>query len=244
MGTETMPNLHLSETNRAEKEQAMPSSENDLFELKAEIKEVKEDGTFQGIASVYDVEDLTADVIEKGAFRKTVAETPTIPVLWQHDRGEVIGQGTVKEWQSKLLIDGSLDIENDPLAMKAYRKLKAGLIKGLSIGFRTIKATFSEVTENGATRYVRRIQELKLYEVSVVTFPALPAAQVTRVKSVETERFEALEKQVQALQAKFEATPAPEPAQAKEPPPKGDEPAHDHSALSSTIDQILKEVRA
>ena len=110
--------------------------------LLVEVKEVGADGTFQGVASVYGVEDLGGDVIEKGAFKKTLAENPVVPVLWQHDSHEVIGQGELKEWQGKIIISGQLDLD-DPTAAKAHRKLKSKLIKGLSIGFQAIKSTFS-----------------------------------------------------------------------------------------------------
>jgi uncharacterized protein len=159
-----------------------------------ELKEVKEDGTFVGIASVYGVEDLGGDIIDKGAFKKTISESPTIPILWQHKADEVIGQGVVKEWQGKVMLEAKLDLE-DGTALKAYKKLKSGLIKGLSIGFSTIKSSWEDIEG----RMVRHISELKLWEVSVVTFPMLPQAQVTRVKSVDEARIEALEKQVQAL---------------------------------------------
>lgn len=170
-----------------------------------ELKEVKEDGTFHGVASVYGVEDLGGDIIDKGAFHKTIAENPTVPILWQHKSDEVVGQGTVKEWQGKILLDASLDLE-DPVALKAYKKMKAGLIKGLSIGFSTIKHAWEEVEG----RSIRHISELKLWEVSIVTFPMLPQARVERVKSADESRIEALEKQVQALTkaTSGEGTPA------------------------------------
>lgn len=222
---------------------------NDLYaglELKAEIKEIKEDGTFTGIASMYGVEDLTADVIDKGAFRKTLSENPEVLVLWQHKSDEVIGIGMVKEWQNKILIEGKLDVEDDPTAQKAYRKMKAtperpARIKGLSIGFKTIKATLEEREEEGHTRFIRHIQELKLYEVSVVTWPALPQAQVTRVKTAEEQRLEErvaqLENDFKALQV-ASATPAQEPVKIEEPPPAAQpEPAKDHSKLISLIDE-------
>lgn len=198
-----------------------------------ELKEVNEDGSFVGIASVYGVEDLGGDVIEKGAFRKTISENPTVPILWQHKSEEVIGSGTVKEWQGKVLLEGQLDLE-DPTAMKAYKKMKSKLIKGLSIGFNTIKHTWEDVEG----RMVRHITELKLWEVSVVTFPMLPAAQVTRVKSA-TE--EALESRVRDLEAKFQAlqaqtTPEPEPVTPAEPPVVSPEPEVAlHSWLSETF---------
>lgn len=212
------------------------------FEVKADVREVNADGTFTGVASVYDVEDLTGDVIERGAFRKTISENPVIVILWQHDRTEPIGEGTVKEWQNKILIEGKLDIEDDPTALKAYRKLKSRRIKGLSIGFQTIKAAWEEREEDGHTRYVRRIQELKLHEVSVVTFPALPQAQVTRVKSADDSesmrsRIAELEAKVSALAA-TNATPPAEPAPAVEPQSAAaPEPIRDHSRVQQLIDQ-------
>lgn len=179
------------------------------FTLFMEVKELKEDGTFQGIASVYGVEDLGGDVIEPGAFKKTLGEKATVPILWQHRTDEVIGQGDLREWQRKILLDATLDME-DPTAQKAYRKLKSGLIKGLSIGFSTVKATFEEVIADGAAKFIRHISELKLWEVSIVTFPMLPAAQVTRVKSTEEKDIEArvlrLENDLLALRA-ANATP-------------------------------------
>lgn len=181
------------------------------IEIKAEVSELKEDGTFQGIASVYGIEDLTGDVIDKGAFTKTLKENNPIPILWQHRQDEVIGKGTLKEWQGKLLVSAELDMD-DPVAQKAYRKLKKGLLDGLSIGFQTVKATMEEIENGGQMKYIRHITELKLFEVSVVTFPALPAARVTRVKNdpeVDLAKEVAdLKQQVSALLAAQAATPA------------------------------------
>ncbi len=198
-----------------------------------ELKEIKEDGTFTGIASVYGVEDLGGDVIDKGAFKKTVAENPSVPILWQHKSDEVIGEGTVSEWQGKLMLTGTLDLE-DPTAQKAYGKMKRKLIKGLSIGFSTIKSAWADVEG----RSIRHITELKLWEVSVVTFPMLPSAQVTRVKSAEEQdaTIADLRKQIQALEAKT-GTPT-EPPTAEEPPNPITEPEVDHSAFIALIDQM------
>ncbi len=199
-----------------------------------EVKEVREDGTFDGIASVYDVEDLGGDIIEKGAFKKTLSENPTVPILWQHQSDEVIGQGEVKESGGKVLIAGKLDLE-DATGQKAYQKLKKGLIKGLSIGFQTIKAKWEEIEEQGKSRLIRRIQELKLWEVSVVTFPMLPQAQVTRVKSTED-----LEARVRELEAKIDAIQAaPKSAQSTPPEPPEPvaqpQPANEPEALHSLL---------
>lgn len=145
--------------------------------LPLELKEVSEQGKFSGIASVYGAVDLGGDVVERGAFSKSLAERPTVPILWQHRMDEVIGEGKLRSTHQGLSIDGLLDIDIDPTAQKAYGKMKRGRVTGLSIGFQTDK----EEMKNG----IRHLQEIKLWEVSVVTFPMLPAAQITSVKSLE-----------------------------------------------------------
>jgi uncharacterized protein len=196
-----------------------------------EVKEIKEDGSFTGVASVYGVEDLGGDIIEKGAFKKTISENPEVVILWQHDQSEVIGKGSVREDGSKIMLDAKLDLD-DPIGQKAYRKLKSKLIKGLSIGFQSIKSKWEELEEDGKSRLIRRIQELKLWEVSVVTFPMLPAAQVTRVKNADEyeARIARLEDELKALQA-AKGTPQ-EPPKAEEPPTQQRTEPEFHSLLN------------
>lgn len=211
------------------------------YELNLELKEVGEDGTFRGVASVYGVEDLGGDVIDKGAFAKTISDNPIVKVLFHHDPREVIGEGKVSEWQGKILIDGKLDMD-DPTAQLAHSKMKKRLMHGLSIGFQTIKSTWEEIEKEGARKMIRHIQELKLWEVSLVTFPMLPAAQVTRVKSADLEdRLKRIEDQVSALSVRS-STPASvqesEPRETKEPPTESKEPVQDHSKLESMIAEM------
>jgi HK97 family phage prohead protease len=203
-----------------------------------EIKEVGEGGKFTGIASVYDVEDLGGDIIEKGAFKKTIAENPDVVILWQHDADEVIGKGRVSESGNKVTVEAQLDMD-DVTAQKAYSKLKKGLIKGLSIGFNTIKSKWEEIEEEGKRRYIRRISELKLWEVSVVTFPMLPAAQVTRVKSMSDEDVATLKDQIQALSAEI-ATLKGAGAGSGAAIPNTESAANDHSELiAGRLDSML-----
>jgi HK97 family phage prohead protease len=188
------------------------------IELKAAVQSAGDNGTFHGVASVYGVIDSDRDVIEKGAFTKTLRERPEVPILWYHDQSEVIGKGRVYEAGNQILIDGELDLE-DPLAAKAHRRMKKGLVDSLSIGF-TI-ASRDKVTIDRETD-VRHIKELKLWEVSVVTFGAHPDAQITSVKQRDelTERLSAVEAQLTALAAEKAAPAAPVQP----------EPVQDHSA--------------
>lgn len=142
-----------------------------------QFKALDDVGSFEGVAAEIGVEDLGGDIIEPGAFDKTLSERPTVKILNQHDTREVIGEGTVKIRGKRAILTGQLDMD-DPVAVKVYNKLKKGLITGLSIGFEAIKVTWEESKDG----FIRHINELKLWEVSIVTFPMQSGAQITALK--------------------------------------------------------------
>lgn len=128
-----------------------------------ELKEANEAGEFTGLASVYGNRDLGGDVVERGAFTKTLRERGSeVPILWQHDQKNPIGLGTLTDSADGLLIKGKLDLDI-PEGQRAYSGLKKGYLKGLSIGYDVVKQKYA-----GNDRH---LTELKLYEVSTVTLP-------------------------------------------------------------------------
>ena len=132
--------------------------------------------TFAGYASTWD-EDLGGDIISKGAFNKTMQErADRIKVLWQHN--EPIGKSMNMATDSKgLFVEGK--ISKTRLGDEAIELMQDGVIDQMSIGF-SIPAGKSEYTEEGK----RLINEVKLYEYSLVTFPMNEKAIITSVKSV------------------------------------------------------------
>ena len=149
-----------------------------------EVKSLEADGSFSGYASVFDVVDNYGDVVKKGAFLESLGEWASKgklpPVLWQHSTREPIGPFTkMVEDDKGLYVEGRLLIEDDPLAKRAYAHLKAGTISGLSIGY-TVPSGGGYWDEKAG---VYRLEKIKLYEVSLVTFPANEAAEVEGVKS-------------------------------------------------------------
>jgi HK97 family phage prohead protease len=145
--------------------------------LKGSVDETT--GSFKGIASVYNNVDLGNDVVDRGAFDKTLREGRAFPLLWQHNPSLPIGSVQISDSEVGLQVEGKLVLE-DPQARIALAHLKAKTIKGLSIGYDTIK----DAVENG----VRHLKELRLWEVSIVTFPMNEAAMVTSVKSIDDAR--------------------------------------------------------
>jgi HK97 family phage prohead protease len=140
------------------------------------MKAVADTGSFEGMAAVYGNVDLGGDVIEAGAFTRTIKNSGgKVPLLWQHDQREPIGMGILRDSKEGLMIQGKLVMESD-VAQKALGLMKADVLTGLSIGYDTV------VSEYDKAKDVRKLKELKLYEVSLVTFPMNPRAQVSSVK--------------------------------------------------------------
>jgi uncharacterized protein len=140
-----------------------------------EVKSVGDEGTFTGLASTYGGVDLGGDTIMPGAFTKTIAEKHgQVPLLMGHDTGSPIGLATLTDSPQGLVVKGELVLEADG-AKSAYALLKKGVIRGLSIGYDTVKSTMA-----GG---VRQLSELKLWEISLTAFPMNPEAMVTAVKS-------------------------------------------------------------
>ncbi len=150
--------------------------------LPLELKrEPDQDGTFEGYASVFGVIDQGMDVVARGAFTKSLGQR-RVKMLWQHDTAQPIGVwDEIREDERGLFVKGRLLKEVDK-GREAMALLRAGAIDSMSIGYRTIEA----VAEGDGR--VRKLMEVDLFEVSLVTFPMLPDAKVTAVKSISTER--------------------------------------------------------
>lgn len=147
-----------------------------------EIKAVNEDGLFSGYASVFEEIDSYRDIVKRGAFEKTLAETESkgraVPILWQHDAAKPIGVYTeLKEDEHGLYVEGQLNMDVQQ-AREALSLLRQKALSGISIGYNSVR--YDTDVKSG----VRRLYELKLYEASLVTFPACDGARVTDVKTI------------------------------------------------------------
>lgn len=153
-----------------------------------EIKSIDEQGIFEGYGNVFGVQDHYRDVVEPGAFTKTLQSWQSkgrLPaLLWQHDSSKPIGvYESMNEDQRGLHVRGRLLVEDVPLAREAWALLKAGAINGLSIGYST-------VLEERDINRVNHIKEIDLWEVSLVTFPANAESTITHIKTIrEFEKF-------------------------------------------------------
>ncbi|QXT38891.1 HK97 family phage prohead protease [Gymnodinialimonas ceratoperidinii] len=130
-----------------------------------------DDFAIAGYASLFGARDQGGDLVEKGAYAKSLGAGRKVKMLWQHDPSEPIGiWDEIREDDRGLFVRGRL-LKSVARAREAAALTRAGAIDGLSIGYRTVK---SHKDEKGA----RCLSEVELWEVSLVTFPMLPDARL------------------------------------------------------------------
>jgi uncharacterized protein len=143
-----------------------------------EMKTLDDAGVVEGLASTYGNTDRVGDVVQAGAFTKTLRESGgRLPLLWQHKQDHPIGDARIIDMPGRgLFLRGQLDLDVED-GRRAHSALKRGYVRGLSIGYDVVRSTM----RNG----VRQLLELKLWEVSVVTIPANAEAVITGVKDTD-----------------------------------------------------------
>ncbi|MFC3097370.1 HK97 family phage prohead protease [Alteraurantiacibacter palmitatis] len=171
---------------------AVRRAEFGLCEVKFAGDEGEEARTFEGYGAVFGNVDSYGDVIEKGAFRKSIAEAKKSGIwpamLMQHggwamsaDDLTPLGIWTGMEEDDKgLWVQGILAETlraNEARALLTMKPRPA--LSGMSIGYRARKFTLG--TKPDEPR--RRLHEVELVEISLVTFPANPKARVHSAKS-------------------------------------------------------------
>lgn len=129
----------------------------------------------EGYASYFGQLDRGGDVVVKGAYAKSlnalIAKGGQVKMLWQHDPAQPIGVwDEVREDDRGLFVKGRI-LDEVARGREAAALIAAGAIDGLSIGYRTVRATKNDKGQ-------RLLNELELWEVSLVTFPMLPSARV------------------------------------------------------------------
>ncbi|NVN87022.1 MAG: HK97 family phage prohead protease [Rhodopseudomonas sp.] len=166
------------------------------------------DGSVEGYASLFGEIDQARDMVMPGAFAKTLQQRGLrkIPMLFQHDPAEPVGVWLeLIEDLRGLRARGRL-IPDVARGRELLALLRAGAIDGLSIGYRTVRGAIDPRTR------VRRLYQVDLWEISIVTFPLLAGARVNAVKDAPrvSQLREAAEREWRSLQVSGAAdAPAP-----------------------------------
>ena len=149
--------------------------------FESEIKAENNKGIFTGYGSIFGNEDQGNDIMQKGAFTKSLVNRPVskVKMLYQHKTDEPIGVFTeIYEDNKGLFVKGQLAMGTQK-GREAYELLKMGALDGMSIGFR---ADPEKQGYNENKRGVRTLKEVDLMEISLVTFPMNESALIETVK--------------------------------------------------------------
>jgi uncharacterized protein len=142
----------------------------DQLEIKAALT-ISEAGEIVANAWPFNEPDSVGDIITKGA----ITAAADLPMLFQHNPADLIGTWhETAETNDGFILKGKLHLQNDR-ARSVRSMINSGLLKGISIGFRT-KAS----TQQGRNRV---ITALDLVEVSLVRNPSHPRARVLSAKN-------------------------------------------------------------
>lgn len=148
------------------------------------VKSINEDQrTIEGIATTPEP-DRMADVVETSGIKYKLP----MPFLLQHNSRQPIG----KVVSAKVTKDGMvIKAQVAPAGTagfidESWALIKAGLIPGLSIGFRSLEESYDR--ETGGYHFIRT----ELYEISAVTIPANGDCSILSVKSADSAALAAL----------------------------------------------------
>lgn len=152
-----------------------------------EIRETSDGMTFEGYAAVFNSrsENLGGftEFVAPGAFTRSLKTRNDVKLLWNHDSGQVLGSTrartlTLTEDARGLKVTALLP--NTQLGRDTAELLRRGDVDAMSFGFNVIKDSWNAQGDE------RTLEAVRLFEVSIVAFPAYSATGGTAtVRSLE-----------------------------------------------------------
>lgn len=153
------------------------------LELPAELRASESDGSrrLEGYAAVFDSETVIAElfreIVRPGAFRKTLQESDQV-ALWNHDTNYPLGRrstGTLELEEDHHGLRARITLPETDWGRNAWESVQRGDVQGMSFGFDVIQDRW---TRDRESLDLRELLEIRLWEVSPVTFPAYEATEV------------------------------------------------------------------
>lgn len=151
------------------------------------------EGYFSVFGDIYDMGYGLTESVDRHAFDDTLSDD--VRALIDHDTRLVLGRTSAHTLDLKVDehgLWGSIEVNpNDSDAMNLYSRVQRGDVDQCSFGFEILDES-TEVRENGDIHWT--INKVKLYEVSVCTFPAYESTSVSaRTSAAETIRSRELD---------------------------------------------------
>lgn len=126
------------------------------------------------------------EVIKSRAFTKTVQEAD-VRALWNHDPNHVLGRNRAQPTPTLDLhinrhgLRASVTPPDTQWARDLMVSIERGDVNAGSFGFQVVKDNWRQDHDTG--EIIRELQEVRLFDVSVVTYPAYPATEGVALRS-------------------------------------------------------------
>lgn len=153
------------------------------------VKAAEDGGSVSGYFSTFDeIPDSYGDIVSPGAFKATLARRKEsghpFPICWNHDLNQIIGfvnaEDIEEDDHGPLMKNGHF--LDTPLAQEKRELVKAGVIYQFSFAYDVLKAS-APTAEQKKAGIMNVLDEVELFEISIVPIPANPRAEVTEIKS-------------------------------------------------------------
>ena len=153
-----------------------------------EVREYEEGMRFTGYAALFNSRSEPLpfiEVIEPGAFKRSIDSRNDIKLLWNHSTSDVLGSTRAKSmklYEDKRGLRVEADLPNTTLGRDAAELLRTGIVDSMSFGF-SVPSGGDEWSGDGMTRTLKSV---RLHEVSIVAYPAYSeTAGTTAVRALE-----------------------------------------------------------
>jgi uncharacterized protein len=155
---------------------AKPKHEERVNVIDLEVRETGDGMTFEGYAAVFnsESEDLGGfrEFIAPGAFKRSLQSRNEVKLLWNHDAGEPLASvrgGTLKLTEDARGLKVEARLANTSRGRDVAELIRSKTVDSMSFGFSVIKDTWN------AEGNVRTLNAVRLFEISMVSFPAYQA---------------------------------------------------------------------
>lgn len=164
------------------------------FKTREDGGELRIEGYFAVFNSIYDIWDGASESVAPGAFSEALGGD--IRALIDHETMYVLGRnqaGTLELREDSHGLWGSILVNpNDQDAMNLYARVQRGDVNQCSFGFDILEEE-TDFRDDGSIHWT--IKKVKLYEVSVCTFPCYTETSVQarkdEAKEIEKRRADA-----------------------------------------------------